>query len=351
MNIQPRSLALVIGFLISTAALGACNDDTSKPVGDVLAQDSSLNLAVLSATGDTAIPGLDQSVAMMTTPTTVQSSPAPAQQTAAAPVAARSRATATPTSVNSTRVSRPRNAQSGSVNKARTRRSARLASSRSVSSVERPVRRTTSRRASRVGVTQPAQVATEPETSPGNTITYTPRAARTSAAVIPVGSSLSLVTNAQICTSSARVGDRFSARLVKDVIAPSGLVIPAGTSATGEIISLPGNDSRMRVGIQSIDFDGRSYPVGSQVSYTDVQSVKVQSSGGSASRVIAGASIGAILGRVVGGNARSTIAGAAVGAAGGAVLASRAVRYDQCVPSGGQIIAHLTQPLRVNAGD
>lgn len=173
MNIQPRSLALVIGFVISTAALGACNDDTSKPVGDVLAQDSSLNLAVLSATGDTATRGTDQSVAMMTTPTTVQSSPAPAQQTAAAPV----------------------------------------------------------------------------------------------------------------------------------------------------------------------------------VSYTDVQSVKVQSSGGSSSRVIAGAGIGAILGRVIGGNAKSTIAGAAVGAAGGAVLANRSVRYDQCVPSGGQIIAHLTQPLRVNVGE
>ncbi|MEO7367057.1 MAG: hypothetical protein ABIZ36_03820 [Gemmatimonadaceae bacterium] len=351
MNIQPRSLALVIGFVISTIALGACNDDTSKPVGDVLAQDSSLNLAVFSATGDTATPGTDQSVAMMTTPTTVQSSPAPAQQTAAAPIAARPRATTTPTSVNSTRVSRTRNARSGSVNKARTRRSARLTSNRSVSSVESPIRRTRSRRASHVGATQPVQVAAEPETSPGNTVTYTPRVPRASAAVIPVGSSLSLVTNAQICTSSARVGDRFSARLVKDLVAPSGLVIPAGTIATGEIVSLPGNDSRMRVGIQSIDFDGRSYPVGSQVSYTDVQRMKVQSSGGSVSRVVAGAGIGAILGRVIGGNARSTIAGAAAGAAGGAVLASRSVRYDQCVPSGGQIIAHLTQPLRVNVGE
>ncbi len=350
MNIPSRRFALSIGFVMS-AALGACNDDTSKPVGDVLAQDSSLNLAVLSATGDTANSRADQSVAMMTAPTTMQSSSTPARPAAASPVSARSRVAANQTPVSSSSISRARSLQSGPRKEARARTSARLASRRSVSRVEQPVRRTNSRHASHVSATRSAQVPAVSETSSGNTVSYTPRAASASAAVIPVGSSLSLVTNAQICTSSARVGDHFSARLVKDVVAPSGLVIPAGTSATGEIVSLPGNDSRMRVGIQSIDFDGRSYPVGSQVSYTDVQSVKVQPSGGSASRVIAGAGIGAILGRIVGGNARSTIAGAAVGAAGGAVLASRSVRYDQCVPSGGQIVAHLTQPLRVNVGD
>jgi hypothetical protein len=54
---------------------------------------------------------------------------------------------------------------------------------------------------------------------------------------------------------------------------------------------------------------------------------------------------------MMGGSAKSTIIGAAGGAAAGGVVAAKSVHYDQCVPQGGQIIAHLAQPLRVQVGD
>ena len=125
--------------------------------------------------------------------------------------------------------------------------------------------------------------------------------------MIPAGASLSLVTDEKICTSSAKVGDRFNARLTKQLVGPSGVMIPEGSSAIGEVIALPGDDTRMSVAIRSIDYNGRSYPVGSQTSYTDMQRVKVQPAGGSTSRILAGAGIGAIIGRVVGKDTRSTI--------------------------------------------
>jgi hypothetical protein len=169
--------------------------------------------------------------------------------------------------------------------------------------------------------------------------------------VIPTGSSFSLVTEQKICASSAKVGDSFNASLAKEVVTPSGVVIPAGTSATGEVVSTAGKNSTMRVALKSIDFDGHSYPVSSDVTFADMQTMKIKPKGGSASRILAGAGIGALIGRMMGGSAKSTIIGAAGGAAAGGVVAAKSVHYDQCVPQGGQIIAHLAQPLRVQVGD
>ena len=355
MNILPRKFALTIAVAVSITTLGACRDDTSKPVGDVLAQDSTLDLAVMTAGGDSAgQASSDTPVAMMSTPVaTSQSAPAPRR--VPAPVAVKPTATVRQVAVApaARRMSRPVAARKAARARRRATRLIRSEASRSetqstrVSTVYRRPAKTSSRSSSSVAA------ASEPALSPGNTVVYSKpeTITRATSAVIPSGSSLSLVTDSRICTSSAKVGDRFNARLTKQVVGPSGVMIPEGNLATGEIISLPGDDSRMRVSIRSIEYNGRSYAVGSQTSYTDMQSVKMQPAGGSASRVLAGAGIGAIIGRVIGGNTRSTMIGAAGGAVAGGVIANRSVKYDQCVPSGGQIIAHLTQPLRVDLGE
>ena len=355
MNILPRNLALAIAVAASTVALGACRDDTSKPVGDVLAQDSSLDLAVLSASGDSSTKtSADTPIAMMSTNAAATQSVPAAPVRAPAPVAVQPRATirkiaAAPVAQ---RVSRPAVVAQST---RRQRRSARLIRSTAAQSTDRPARvATVYTRPARTNRAQPsATSSSEPALSPGNKVIYSQPApvTRASSAMIPAGSSMSLVTNQKICVSSAKVGDTFNARLAKEIVGPSGMLIPEGSTATGEVIALPGDDSRLRVAIRSIDYNGRSYPVGSQTSYTDMQRVKVQSAGGSTSRVLAGAGIGAIIGRVIGKDARSTMIGAAGGAVAGGVIASRNVQYDQCVPSGGQIVAHLTQPLTVQLGE
>ena len=329
MPFSPRNTALTVGVALAIAALGACHDDTSKPIGDVLAQDSTLNLAVMSAGGSSSAPAGDTNVATMTTST------APAAAMPAAPVTAKPHA----------------------VKRQRVNHSARLIRMSVAREPVAPVRRSErSARVTRIHAPNKSSVAIAPAPRASTVITDNAVPARVVAsaahtAVIPAGSSLSLLTDQKICTSSAKVGDRFDARLVKEIVGPSGVVIPAGTSATGEIRSLPNNDSRMSVAIQSIDFGGRSYPVGSQVTYTEMEKVRIQPAGSTTSRVLAGAGIGAILGRVLGGNSRSTIIGAAGGAAAGAVIANRGVRYDECVPNGGQIVARLTQPLKVQLGE
>jgi hypothetical protein len=340
MHSSIRNFALPLS-IFAVSALGACKSDaTDYGTKDVLAQDSSLDLAVMSATGDsvgTASGDTNFGSAAPATPQPSISAPAPSARVATTPARVS-------TSTVSTQTRRNRSSRLVSASRTSPSRASTIRTPARIRRRARVLRPTTQSASSTVIASAP--IVTSSAAAPTRD-----RTSRATSAVIPTGASFSLVSQQKICASSAKAGDTFSASLAKDVVSPSGVVIPAGTSATGEVISKANKDSRMRVALKSIDFDGHSYPVSSDVTFTDMESVKIQPKGGSTSRVLAGAGIGAILGRVMGGNAKSTIIGAAGGAAAGAVVANQSVRYDQCLPDGGQIIAHLAQPLRVQLGD
>ncbi|MGH9419447.1 MAG: glycine zipper 2TM domain-containing protein [Thermoanaerobaculia bacterium] len=165
--------------------------------------------------------------------------------------------------------------------------------------------------------------------------------------LVPTGSSLDLASNQKVCTNTSKVGQQFETRLTKDVMGPDGVLIPEGTVATGRIASIGKSDPGIAINISSLTYGGRTYPVGSEVIYTEVDRVQT-SSRGSAGKIVAGAGLGALLGRMIGGDTKSTVIGAVGGAAAGGVLANAGTtRYAHCVPSGGQIVARLTAPLRL----
>jgi hypothetical protein len=132
-------------------------------------------------------------------------------------------------------------------------------------------------------------------------------------------------------------------------------VIPAGASAVVEITSLKRSEranDNIEIGLRvaSITFNGKTYPVNSEVSYAQVERVRGESN--TAGNAVKGAAIGAVLGQILGHRTKSTIIrrrslvlrlGAAVGAAN--------AKVDGCVPSGGRITVRLTQPLVVQVGD
>ena len=167
--------------------------------------------------------------------------------------------------------------------------------------------------------------------------------------MIPVGSELTFASDDRICTSTGNVVGRFSTRLAEDIIGPLGVVIPKGSIATG-LVAAGGSGSsdnpERAIHIQSLTVGGRTYDLSSEVTHAEFDKVRTRSRT-SPAKVIAGAGLGAILGRVLGGNATSTVIGAAGGAAAGAVVANRTTGFDRCVPSGGLITARLTEPLRV----
>src|SRR4051812_43775539 len=98
----PRTFALTLGFCLSLSGVTACRDDTSKPVGDVLAQDSSLDLTIMSATGDTSAKRTGDTVALLNT----NPAPDPVMKPAAVSVEPTQSRTYQPPRV-SARISRP----------------------------------------------------------------------------------------------------------------------------------------------------------------------------------------------------------------------------------------------------
>lgn len=352
MNARIRNSMLGFGFALS---ISACRQE-AKPTADVLAQDSLLNLAVLSAnqdtTGDTAASLAPATAAPAgpsggspSQPATITTSIA-APTTTTAPV----RSLSNPAPVTARRAARrvtppaTRHVRLASaVQPARTsRRRATVASYPGAPRRTRPS-----------ATKQPnSPIAASPAPAEVSDEVVSPRrsSARTSN-VVPVGSSLALTSDREVCNSSSKVGQSFGVSLAKDVTGPDGVMLPEGTKATAQIASVSKDDPGLGIRIASLTFGGRTYPVSSETVYTQVDRVQT-SSHGSAAKIAVGAGMGALLGRVLGGNAKSTVIGAVGGAAAGGVIANtRTTGYARCIPSGGQILARLTEPLRVPLSD
>jgi hypothetical protein len=282
-------------------ALAACSDNSNKE--DALAQDTSLTRDLALANRDTASQPQLKDVPVEAEPAPVVSEPEP-------PPRVRVRPAPPP-----------------------------------------PAARTVARR-----VTAPPRPAAEPEpgtsavTSSGNTVTAEPRGSERALGTISVGSEVSLYSGQRVCTNTNSVGDRFTAQIAEPVMGSNGVVIPAGSSAVVEITTLKRSErsnDNIEIGlrVESITFNGKTYPVTSEVSYAQVERVRGESKvGGDA---VKGAVIGAVLGQILGRRTKSTVIGAGAGAAVGAAVGAANSKVEGCVPSGGRITVRLTQPLVV----
>ncbi|MEO5589496.1 MAG: hypothetical protein ABIS03_07915 [Gemmatimonadaceae bacterium] len=353
----PRYVSLLSTIGLVITSLAAC-DKKSESLSDALAQDSTLNLRVMAATGDTPVTALGDSnigtpaVGSYPSQTSVATRPAvlaAAEPTSPEPIIS---PRSTP---RATAPVRTASARSATVRRSVARRStsSRRTSSRvRVSSARARQRSTTTAPASASTGTYP----TRPSIAQSAPVTAapTPAISRT-AGTISAGSELSLVSGQRICSYASHVGDGFTTLLTESVEGTNGVTIPKGAMATAEITSIDkkkGGARRFGIRSQSISFRGKTYPVKSDVSFAEVEQIgKTTTKKVSKTAVATGTGVGAILGGVVGGGVGSTIIGAAGGAVAGAVIGTRTVATDGCIPERGQITAHLSEPLDIAALD
>jgi hypothetical protein len=286
--------SIAIAFALSFAA---CSD---KKPDDTLAQDTSLTKDLALANRDTASEPQLKDVPVAQTPEPVTTEPAPA---------ARVR----------TRTAPPRTV---------------------VRTVPRPVNRAPAE----------PEVGTTAVSSTGNTVTAEAKGSERPLGTVSVGSEMSFYSGQRVCTNTNRVGEKFTAQIADAVQGSNGVVIPAGSNAVVEITSLKRSEranDNIEIGlrVESITFNGKTYPVTSEVSYAQVERVRGESN--TAGDAVKGAAIGAVLGQILGHRTKSTVIGAAGGAIAGAAVGAANAKMDGCVPSGGRITVRLTQPLVV----
>ena len=252
----------VIALLAIIGLAGCRGDVTAADAEDALALDSMLQKQVLAAQGDTA-PVIEE-VQEVIRPIGPTPRTTPRPSAAAAGSTAPAARVAPPTA---TAVARP---------------------------AATPARQPATRPAE-----SPASVAAEPVAFPERTARNT--APLRSTVTVPSGTRLSLVSRERVCVTTARVGERVSARTTSRLTGPLGTVIPAGAPATVVVTSLTGplGEERILLDVRSISVGDKSYRISSRV--TDIE-------------------------------------------------LDRRAGAERCLPAGGEIDARLTSSLRIDRG-
>lgn len=198
-------------------------------------------------------------------------------------------------------------------------------------------------------------------TKSGNTQSTNPGAAANPASTgggtvgtIAAGATLTTHSSSRICTNTNKVGDHVTATLENAVSGSNGAAIPAGATVNLTVTRLKRSENAndpivMEFAVNSVTFDGRTYPIEATVESASVERVKDQPSSKDAQKVAIGAVAGAIAGKIIGKSTKGAVIGGAAGAAAGAATAAATSNYQGCVPSGGSIVIKLTAPATVKA--
>ncbi|HET7584143.1 MAG TPA: hypothetical protein VFK13_04505 [Gemmatimonadaceae bacterium] len=193
-------------------------------------------------------------------------------------------------------------------------------------------------------------------TASGNTETHAASGSEARVGTIAAGTNIQLASGARVCTNTHKAGDRFTATVSQAVTGSNGVVIPAGAKAVVQVTSVDNSDNanepiKMGFVVQSVTFDGKTYPIDGAITDVQVERVRTTTKGSDAKKVIGGAVAGAILGRIIGKDTKSTVIGAATGAAAGTAVAMGTGDYAGCLPEGGNITVKLNTPAQIQVAD
>ncbi len=196
----------------------------------------------------------------------------------------------------------------------------------------------------------PAPAKTTPaKTASGNTVTPGPGTGNRTG-VVSSGTTINLSAEQKICTNTHKAGDRFIATVRESVTGTNGVVIPAGSKATVQVVSVRKSENArdaasIILNVLNVQVNGTTYPI--QGNIASAETVAGERTGKDAQKVAIGAAIGAGIGQVLGKDTKSTVIGAATGAAAGTAVAMGTANYEGCIPQGGRITLNLTAPATI----
>jgi len=151
-----------------------------------------------------------------------------------------------------------------------------------------------------------------------------------------------------LSSATAKVEDRVTAVVSRDVTVNGRTVLPTGTKLEGTVMLVePGTKfkGRARLGVRFhtiVLADGQRVPIQTEALYRDGDSAAPSA----ATKVGTGAAAGAILGAVLGGK-RGALIGAGVGAGGGTAAVVAGPTKEAVLPGGTPLTMRLTSPVTI----
>lgn len=166
---------------------------------------------------------------------------------------------------------------------------------------------------------------------------------------LPSGTALRVEMLDTVSSASSDAGDAIAARVVEDVVVGETVVIPAGSTVSGQVVEARGlrkigGRALLRVVFESVDLPAGDAPIhaswgreGKSETKKDVATIGGATAGG------------ALLGRVLNkdNEARGTAVGAIVGGAAGTAIAAGTKGEEVVLASGTQLKLRLDSPVTV----
>ncbi len=165
---------------------------------------------------------------------------------------------------------------------------------------------------------------------------------------VPSDSVLGLQVERTVTSDTAKVEDKVSARVTRDVRVGSRVAIPAGSVVTGSVTEVDRGGKMKGKARLAVRFHTVTLADGTQLALrTDAVIREGESPARETAAKVGGAAIGgAILGAILGGG-RGAAIGAGVGAAGGTAASMANDRNAATLPAGTNVTVRVQQPVTV----
>jgi hypothetical protein len=165
---------------------------------------------------------------------------------------------------------------------------------------------------------------------------------------VPTDAVLGLQIERTVSSELARVEDKVSARVTRDVRVDNRVAIPAGSIVTGSVTEVDRGGKLTGRARLAVRFHTITLADGTQLAIrTDVVVREGASNSGETAAKVGGATIGgAILGAILGGG-RGAAIGAGVGAGAGTAAAMTNDRNAATLPAGTNVTVRVQQPVTV----
>ena len=204
-----------------------------------------------------------------------------------------------------------------------------------------------------------AQKSPAKTSSPPKTVSTTPKPVASTASTpkpkapptpinVPAGTPLSIEMTSALTTKTAKIGDRFQARLASDVVVDGRRAAAAGSMVQGSVTEVISGSSKIGgTPTLALAFDGITLASGVTVPITanTVQQAKSETAKDTA-KIVGGAAAGAVIGHQIDHDKGSVIGGILGGAAG--VAAAQKTGGEVELPAGTVLTVAIDRPFEVS---
>jgi hypothetical protein len=169
-------------------------------------------------------------------------------------------------------------------------------------------------------------------------------------AVVPPGTEMLVELDDRLSAKDNGVGDQFTATVKQDVQRGGQVLVPSGSTVTGQVTGVDpadkvGDQAAIRLAFQSIDINGTRHAFAADVVEVDPSLTERARDRDVAEKAGVGAASGAVIGAIIGGSLKDLLIGGVLGAGAGTIISLGMGEVQSTLPAGTDLTIRTTQSV------